>query len=51
VWKVLFNVGQYSISVTAAWLVMVSAGAEVVPSSVELRWRPGDHQAPFSVSV
>ncbi len=25
-WKVLFNVGQYSISVTAAWLVIVAFG-------------------------
>ena len=30
-WKVLFNVGQYSISVTAAWLVMRRAGVAPDP--------------------
>ena len=28
----------------------VQVGAEDVPSSVELRWRPDDHQATFTVS-
>jgi diguanylate cyclase (GGDEF)-like protein len=32
-WKLLFNVGQYSISVTAAWLVMLAAGADASPFS------------------
>jgi diguanylate cyclase (GGDEF)-like protein len=32
-WKVLFNVGQYSISVTAAWLVMVHFGITPTPTS------------------
>ena len=30
-WKVLFNVGQYSVSVTAAWLVLLAAGAAPSP--------------------
>ena len=32
-WKALFNVGQYSISVTAAWLVMVSVGVNPTPTA------------------
>ncbi len=31
-WKVLFNVGQYAISVTAAWLVLLAAGAAASPT-------------------
>ncbi|MBK9740106.1 MAG: EAL domain-containing protein [Actinobacteria bacterium] len=31
VWKLMFNVGQYSISVAAAWLVLVVAGATASP--------------------
>ena len=42
VWKVLFNVGQYSISVTAAWLVMRSAGVAPTPSSPNLDLTAGD---------
>jgi diguanylate cyclase (GGDEF)-like protein len=30
-WKLMFNVGQYTISVTAAWLVLLAAGAEAGP--------------------
>jgi diguanylate cyclase (GGDEF)-like protein len=30
-WKVLFNVGQYSISVSAAWVVLLAAGATGSP--------------------
>ena len=44
-WKVPFNIGQYSISVTAAWLVMRSAGLDPTASSAhvhltaaDLRW-------------
>ena len=42
VWKVLFNVGQYSISVTAAWLVMLSAGVAPTPSAPNLDLTAGD---------
>jgi diguanylate cyclase (GGDEF)-like protein len=42
VWKVLFNVGQYSISVTAAWLVMRSAGVAPAPASPNLDLTAGD---------
>ena len=42
VWKVLFNVGQYSISVTAAWLVMRSAGVAPTPTSPNLDLTAGD---------
>jgi diguanylate cyclase (GGDEF)-like protein len=42
VWKVLFNVGQYSISVTAAWLVMRWAGVAPTPSSPHLDLTAGD---------
>jgi hypothetical protein len=30
-WKLMFNVGQYTISVTAAWLVLLAAGVEAGP--------------------
>jgi len=42
VWKALFNVGQYTISVTAAWLVMLSAGVAPTPSSPNLDLTAGD---------
>ena len=48
VWKVLFNVGQYAISVTAGWLVLVVAGVSPSPfnpqdslSGADLGWMIG----------
>ena len=41
-WKFPFNVGQYSISVTAAWLVMLAAGVDPVPDSPQLGLTVGD---------
>jgi diguanylate cyclase (GGDEF)-like protein len=32
-WKRLFNVGQYAISVSVAWLVLLAAGVEAGPST------------------
>ena len=41
-WKIPFNVGQYSISVTAAWLVMLAAGVDPTPTSPHLGLTVGD---------
>jgi hypothetical protein len=38
------------LSTTAAATIPTRTAGEDVPSSVELRWRPGDHQAALTVS-
>jgi hypothetical protein len=38
------------LALLAASAIIASGAAEDVPNSVELRWRPGDHQAALTVS-
>jgi diguanylate cyclase (GGDEF)-like protein len=42
IWKVLFNIGQYVLSVLAAWLVMYAAGAATTPYTVRDSFAAGD---------
>ncbi len=42
IWKLLFNVGQYVISVTAAWGVLYVAGVATTPTSGRTAFQPSD---------
>ncbi len=42
VWKVLFNVGQYVISISAAWVVLYAAGVWATPLSARTTFRGTD---------
>jgi len=42
IWKVLFNVGQYVISVAAAWLVLYLSGVATSPGDMPESFLPPD---------
>jgi diguanylate cyclase (GGDEF)-like protein len=42
IWKVLFNVGQYVISVASAWLVLFLAGVATSPTEMRESFLPSD---------
>ncbi|MFN8168997.1 MAG: EAL domain-containing protein [Candidatus Nanopelagicales bacterium] len=42
IWKVLFNVGQYVISVASAWLVLFLAGVATTPGEMRQSFHPAD---------